>query len=316
MKYSYLDYQLIKLHLYILLGIVLFIIFVSILFISHSEDVKVAFIGDQGLGKNAEAVLQLIKDEKADMVIHSGDFDYEDDPDAWEAMLDKVLGSTFPYFASVGNHEEIKLNEYQHKLLKRYENIEGAKCVGELGIMSVCKYRGLFMIFTAPGIITHRHRNYDYSRYIKLALDKVSPIWSICSFHKNQALMQTGGKDDETGWGVYEECRKGGAIIATGHEHAYSRTYLMDNFQTQSIASKSSTLKIDKGKTFAFVSGIAGYSIRHQVRDDNWWASIYTKNQGADYGALFCSFKKRKADCYFKDISGNIPDEFTVINKI
>ena len=37
---------------------------------------KVAFIGDQGLHANARAVLNLIKNEGADAVIHSGDFDY------------------------------------------------------------------------------------------------------------------------------------------------------------------------------------------------------------------------------------------------
>ncbi len=44
---------------------------------------KVAFIGDQGLGANAKAVLQLIANESAVMVIHSGDFAYTDKPDAW-----------------------------------------------------------------------------------------------------------------------------------------------------------------------------------------------------------------------------------------
>ena len=37
---------------------------------------KVAFIGDQYLGSNAVSVLQLIKDEGTDMVLHQGDFDY------------------------------------------------------------------------------------------------------------------------------------------------------------------------------------------------------------------------------------------------
>jgi len=46
------------------------------------------------------------------------------------------------------------------------------------------------------------------------------------------------------------------------------------------------------------------------------WASIYTSDQGANYGALFCSFnvggQANKAQCYFKDISGNIPDQFEI----
>ena len=62
-------------------------------------------IGDQGLGPNAIAVLELIKDEGARMVLHQGDFDYEDDPDKWDKQISDVLGSDFPYFASIGNHD-------------------------------------------------------------------------------------------------------------------------------------------------------------------------------------------------------------------
>jgi len=56
------------------------------------ENLTIAFIGDQGLGPNAEAVLQLIRSEGAQAVIHSGDFDYADNPAAWEAQIDAVLG--------------------------------------------------------------------------------------------------------------------------------------------------------------------------------------------------------------------------------
>src|SRR3990172_10629401 len=45
----------------------------------------IAFFGDQGLGGDAEAVLRLIRDEGADAVLHLGDFDYHDDPAAWDA---------------------------------------------------------------------------------------------------------------------------------------------------------------------------------------------------------------------------------------
>ena len=59
-------------------------------------------------------------------------------------------------------------------------------------------------------------------------------------------VLHQGDFDYEVGWGPYEECREGGAIVATGHEHSYSRTHLMDNFETQIIASTSNTLQIEK----------------------------------------------------------------------
>jgi len=73
-----------------------------------TANLTIAFLGDQGLGGDAEAVLQLIHDEGADAVIHAGDFDYQDDPAAWEAQIDAFLGPDFPYFASMGNHDERK----------------------------------------------------------------------------------------------------------------------------------------------------------------------------------------------------------------
>ena len=151
----------------------------------------------------------------------------------------------------------------------------------------------------------------------QLAADE--SIWRICSWHMNHRLMQTGAKRGSAGWELYEECRKGGAIIATGHDHAYARTHLMDNFETQSIASTSNTLMLTKGKSFAFVSGLGGVQISGEddgLAANPWWAAVYNSTNGADYGALFCTFNvdgaENRAHCYFKDISGNIGDDFYV----
>ena len=95
----------------------------------------------------------------------------------------------------------------------------------------------------------------------------------------------------------------------------------MNNFETQSIASTSNTLVIDEGKSFAFVSGLGGESIRRQRRrNEPWWASSYTYDQEANFGALFCTFfvysEPNRASCYFKDIDGNVPDKFELISKV
>jgi hypothetical protein len=87
--------------------------------------------------------------------------------------------------------------------------------------------------------------------------------------------MQVGGKSNDTGWGVYEESRAGGAIIAITHEHSYSRTHLLSSYQNQTIASTGDTLVLseddpntpaDEGHSFVFVSGIAGKTILNQDR--------------------------------------------------
>jgi hypothetical protein len=94
----------------------------------------------------------------------------------------------------------------------------------------------------------------------------------------------------------------------------------MADFDSQGIASTSDTFIIDQGQTFAFVSGLGGHSIRDQELGGPWWASIYTKDQGANFGALFCAFfaggEPERARCHFKDIEGNVPDRFELISAV
>jgi hypothetical protein len=277
------------------------------------EDFKIAFIGDQGYGANARAVLTLIKNEGANLVLHQGDFDYNDDPAAWDSQINDVLGPNYPYFASIGNHDDAKwsgTNGYQQYLKNRLSRL-GIMWDGDLGVKSTIKYKGIFMVFVGPGIMGSGH-----DTYIRDQLAADNSIWSICSWHKCMRDMQVGGKSDETGWGVYEEARKGGAIIATAHEHSYSRTHLLSSIQNKTVASRSDPLKITKGETFVFVSGLGGESIRDQERSGDWWASVYTSTQGAKYGALFGTFNMDSnpnlANFYFKDIGGKIVDRFVV----
>jgi hypothetical protein len=159
-----------------------------------------------------------------------------------------------------------------------------------------------------------------HDAYIRNKLAADNSIWSIASWHVNMRLMQVGDKDDEAGWGVYEEARKGGAIIATAHEHSYSRTHLLSSIMNQTVASQSNPLILTKGQTFVFVSGLGGESIRSQKRSGNWWASVYTSTQKAKYGALFGVFNadgiRNQANFYFKDVDGNIADQFVVISHV
>jgi hypothetical protein len=282
----------------------------------------IAFIGDQGLGPNAEAVLNLIKNEGANAVLHQGDFDYVDNPAGWDGQINRILGSDFPYFASVGNHDAERFygsGGYQEVLAARMNRL-GIPWDGDLGVRSSFYYRGIFIVLTASGTF-----GADHDLYIRDRLATDNSIWRISGWHKNMRLMQVGGKGDETGWSIYEKSRAGGAIIATGHEHSYSRTCLLSSFENQTIASTRNTLVLasddpntlaDEGRSFAFVSGLGGKSIRTQQVRGDWWASIYTSDQGANYGALFGVFNyqgnPRLAYFYFKDIDGNVPDRFFV----
>src|SRR5215210_1975949 len=117
-------------------------------------DFKIAFIGDQGLGPNAVAVLNLIKAEGAQAVMHSGDLEYTDNPAAWEAQINGVLGADFPYFVAIGNHDELAwggTGGYQHYIESRFTRL-GISWSGRLGVRSTFYYKGVFFVITAPGI--------------------------------------------------------------------------------------------------------------------------------------------------------------------
>lgn len=297
---------------------------------------KVAFIGDQGLGPRARAVLNLIKTEGAQAVLHQGDFDYQDNPAAWEAQINDILGPDFPYFASIGNHDENAWhgeNGYQQVLINRLTRI-GVTWEGDLAVKSSLRYKGLFFILVGPDV-----KGTGHDIYIKEKLAADSSIWSICSWHKNMQAMQVGSKSDEAGWGVYEEARKGGAIIATGHEHSYSRSHLLSDCINQIVASTSDTLvltkddsgtaNLDEGRSFVFVSGLGGNSVRDQQRClpatppygcKGEWAAIYTSTQKASDGALFGTFNvngvPNLATFYFKDVKGVVADSFAVISNV
>jgi len=286
----------------------------------------IAFIGDQGLGSNARAVLNLIKDEGADAVVHSGDFDYDNNPAGWDGQINDILGPDFPYFASIGNHDEARFygsGGYQEFIAARMKRL-GIPWNGDLGVRSSFHYKGFLILLTAPGTIGTGH-----AAFIRDQLASDNSVWRISSWHKNMRLMQVESKTDDTGWDVYEESRKGGAIIATGHDHSYARTYLLSGFRNQTVASTSNTLTLasdnpstssDEGRSFAFVSGLGGKSIYSQTRSGAWWASIYTSTQGAAYGALFGVFNyqgnSRLAHFYFKNINGTIVDDFYVQSSV
>lgn len=286
----------------------------------YASHLLIAFIGDQGYESPGDgpftgprAVLALIRDEGADLVLHQGDFDYFDSPMHWIRQIDDVLGPDFPYLASVGNHDAARWHGpdgYQGRLEARARR-HGISWTGKLGEASSLSYGGVRIIFGSPGI----NPAFD-SQYLTRELVRAPESWRICSWHMNQGDMQVGDLGDHTGWEPYEACRRGGAIIATGHNHVYARTHLLSHIPTKRIAGTGDTLSLTFGRTFVFVSGLGGHPAHPQTRDGPWWASAYTASQGAAYGALFAEFfdtgGSGLARFYFKTIHGETVDEFWV----
>lgn len=283
-----------------------------------SSSLTIAFVGDQGTDENARAVLELVAREGADLLLLQGDLGYYPDASSqWIANIDEILGTQFPVLLTVGNHENYEWLVYQQWLLRRIRDLPELVCQGNPGVKAHCSFRGVSIVQIAPGVdeVAGVAARDDYADYLDSELSTSSNIWRFCSWHKNQSRMQVGGKSNEAGWDVYSACLKHGGIVATGHEHSYSRTFLMDDFEHQVVAHRNDILEIGPGRSFAFVSGLGGHGIRRQERGGDWWASIYTADQNASFGALFCTLTDNRAVCQFKDINGAVPDIFTVENQ-
>ena len=206
---------------------------------------------------------------------------------------------------------------YQANLQARLERFNGtAYCDGELGVSFTCNYKGVLVAMTGVGT---RATPAEGAAYLASTLSAYPNIWQTCLWHKNQHLYQTGNKIDEVGWEVYETCREHGAIVLTGHEHSYSRTHLMSDFEGTVVASTDNTLVLEPGKTFAAVAGLGGKDIRNWdggAEENPWWAVCAASDNGVNYGALLCTFNvngdPRLATCSFTDVSGRVWDTFNI----
>lgn len=313
---------------------------------------KVAFIGDSGNEGGFRQVLQLIKDQKAQMVIHLGDFAYEVGEQAtgqWNDQINKILGRQFPYFMVVGNHDIPDWAKYQKYLSERLQYLPPNTCRGftdqrDLGIDSQCSYQGLYLATSGIGVMGSESE-YHLEKFLR---SNAAQPWKICAWHKNQRDMQAGAKTDEVGWRSYQLCQKYGAMIVTGHEHSYARTRTLTALgkrnENHGAIGVPNEVSLGIEKTFVISSGIGGHSRRPwycSLHDgDGWWASVFTTNftlingqqvgkkdcsnietinsqQSKEYGALFIEFnyqgQPRRARGQFIIVSGKILDDFMII---
>lgn len=280
---------------------------------------KIAFVGDTGADASFQNVLNLIKAEGANLTVLLGDTSYNKDEDyKWDEMVRKTLGSTDPVLFVVGNHD-IDDSDYatvRDLAQARLDKQSALKCANSYPSATsssgmTCQLNNVFIATSGVGT-TGKQAEQEASLASNLNTAPAG-AWRICAWHKNQRDMQVGGKRDETGWASYEICREKGAIIATGHEHSYSRTHLLSSMSNKTVDSTQSPYLLSNGKTIAFVSGLGGTPPRkQQQKDGNWWGKIYTATQDAKHGVLFGTFYEKHADFYFKNVKGDIIDSFTV----
>lgn len=291
-----------------------------------------AFLGDQALRHGSRQVLRLIQQEKASVVFHLGDFDYQAAPRCWTNQLFDILGTntttgdlSLDYFAVMGNHDARTKHltaVYSNRIMKLLHPVAATCCCeGKVGVKATCTWKGL--AFLQIGLGSSTCYSGGMVDWVRSELARLAPVypWRFCLFHKNIRSMQMGTvATDEVPLALYEACRIGGAIVATAHDHRYARTHLMDSFgPVPNIVSTSTTLAVSPNHTFAFVSGLGGHSIRPAVPSllaNPWWASSLNAGDPlADFGALFLRIggDPRTATAYFKTATnGDLIDSFNI----
>ena len=153
---------------------------------------KVAFIADQGLNDDSKKVLQMIKAEGTQMVLHAGDFDYADNADAWAKQTDDILGKNFPYLAIIGNHDVKEWDKYQSKITERLANVPGMICKGDIGVEGACLFHGVNFAFSSPGIALP-NKIYDHHRVInQFSAKQESTRWTSPAIQVQRVQQNSG----------------------------------------------------------------------------------------------------------------------------
>ena len=120
-------------------------------------------------------MLELIKNENVDLVIHQGDLGFEPaSPDEWDKMITEKFGGDFLYLVSEGHHDQESWDEYQPYLKERIEKNSDIDCKGNLGVKSICNYKDINIVLIAPGEYT---LDSDFDLYVEKELNRNESFW-------------------------------------------------------------------------------------------------------------------------------------------
>mmetsp|Transcript_25178 Transcript_25178/g.49555 ORF Transcript_25178/g.49555 Transcript_25178/m.49555 type:complete len:1154 (-) Transcript_25178:172-3633(-) len=296
---------------------------------------RIAFLADQGMDPNAKSLMRYLKTQNIELLLHGGDISYDSgaygpQPASWLSQVYSTLGN-IPVITAVGNHDSgehapgwgiEQTYEAAYTLASKL-----GTCKGESGVEMVCTFRGITMVFTAPGVFGGK-----YGDFIEKAFRKYPSRWRMCVWHKNMRLMQTGAKGNEAGWETYEACRRMGAMVYTGHEHQYARTFEMKSISRQIVSNTQKNTRTNPitlreedtanrvfGTTVVTLNGAGGHNVKNASALANypWWAVKASGSVGFNTGgAVICDFnpngQQDEANCQYHDVYGVVWDDYWV----
>lgn len=308
-------------------------------------------------------IIHLIAGQKPDIVVIPGDLGYNENnvktPEQFMNVINQILDPSVPVFLTKGNHDEYtnhweQERGYSDLLAQRWEqagNYAAYDCLGKPGINQSCGRHGVFFTLATHGCESCmasgdwrssqcRDNKCQAQPGLHEQFLKSAPgLWRLCFWHKNMRKLQVGGKYDEVGYGPYEECRKSGAIIITGHEHSYQRTRTLTSMIDQTVDvdwTFPDKLRVKEGSSFVVNAALGGLSVRFQLRCldgagiefpygcKQEWGRILTANQSEMAGvwaaALFLQFHVDGNPCKGRarllSHTGSLLDEFAFYSQI
>lgn len=300
--------------------------------------IKIATIGDTTM-KEGKIAMELAKSKGIDLFVVNGDLTYAADPEGFDRTLSEVFGENFPVFVTVGNHDTGIYTEYQEVVQDRYEryrqSVAGLDplttllCDGMIGVNSKCSFFNMALFFNGLGSSCSNDDflNEDLSEGLAAA-DSQDVVWRLVYIHKNQRLLQTGGKRDEVGVEAFENSLRYGAYVLNSHEHTYARTKELygvglkaDDFvfrEEADVLDGKEVINLGANSFGVVANGLGGKSIRDVEAglDKNpWWASTFhDASEGINYGVHVCEYgingEGNLAYCYFETLDGLIVDEY------
>ncbi len=293
--------------------------------ISAAPNTKIAYIGDTGDGNNFQAVLNLIKQEGATAVVHSGDLSYTSSASTFIGKINATLGANFPYFMGQGNHDKGTWGQYVPRIPSQYV-VAGSPASADYAV----NFQGVYVAIGRDKVSTPS----TFSTDLKLA--QVQNIWKVCSFHEVHRAMHTGYKSTEIPYSVYDECRTYGAMTTNGHAHTYNRSVTLLSASGQQIDPSYPdpfNLRVARGVFFDLHNGASGKSPGSWERCKKTTdasdvaggkCNIFANRNGAvitrigsPYGAAFITYNvdgdPRKARGYYMETNSTTHiDDWTV----
>lgn len=193
-------------------------------------EVKVALLGDTGVGTGFGSVLSLVASEKADVVMINGDFGYGSAPASWKKKLEASIDiNAFPIIGALGNHDVSQASQYVTIFAGLRTNQNGLEtaCTGGKKVAQgqdiilvdeVCTFGNVSII--ASGIGQVLNKTYLEDRLAGKLKSISDDQWKLVGYHYTLTEMNPGLKSSSATYRFFDLIRQAGAIGAQAHTHS------------------------------------------------------------------------------------------------